>query len=365
VEGEVVISVRDTGPGISAADRERIFEPFRQAGDSNLRRRDGSGLGLAISRRFVELHGGRIGVESEFGQGSTFWFTIPIAEDPSAARGGALTRWFDVYHPYEPRQRPSRAPVAHPGPRFVVVESGNVLQRLLQRYQSDVEVVQVRGLGEAIAELGRTPAQALIINDATLGQLSPVTHWAESLPYGTPAIICHIPDLEELSKQLGVTRYLLKPVTRETLLSTLDQIVPPASTALLVDDEPEALQLFARMLSAGNRYHVIRALDGQSALATARSRRPDIILLDLVMPGMSGYDVLQIKASDPLIRDIPVVAVTAQDLLQGPVSSPEITITRGGGLPLGDLPRCINGITALLITTRPAGDRGPEGESHG
>jgi CheY-like chemotaxis protein len=235
---------------------------------------------------------------------------------------------------------------------------------LLLREQGDTELVRIPRLQDAIAALSQTPAQALVINAAVAEQPSPGVRWTDALPYGTPAIICHLPDEAELSEQLGVARYLLKPVTRERLLSAVEEVSPPAGTVLIVDDEPEALQLFARMLSAGNRYRVVRALDGASALDLARSRQPDVMLLDLVMPGMNGLDVLQAKAGDPAVRGIPVVAITAQDLIQGPVFSSEVTITRGGGLSAGDLLRCIQGITGTLPARRCADRREREGEPH-
>ena len=130
---EVIVSVRDTGPGISAQDIGKLFEPFQQLDGSTRRRHGGSGLGLSISRQFVEMHRGRMWVESQPGQGTTFFFSLPLEMSiPAASSDGAL-RWFHPDHEVQARTRRSKAPVAAPVPRFVLLEHGQTLGRLFGR----------------------------------------------------------------------------------------------------------------------------------------------------------------------------------------------------------------------------------------
>ncbi|MCD6289694.1 MAG: hybrid sensor histidine kinase/response regulator, partial [Anaerolineae bacterium] len=322
-EDRVMISVSDTGPGISPADRDRLFEPFQQA-DSFLRRRcGGSGLGLSISKRFVEMHGGRIWIESPLpeevlrdrggidrgGAGTMITFSLPIEPvlPVSTARAGdGVSRWFSPYSRYEYRirTRRSKAPAPVVVPRFVLLERGKMLQRLFSRYADDVEIVAVRSVEEAIRALRRSPARALIVNASPFEDISMAVEQLADLPYGIPVMSCWVPGEDEAAKQLGVARYLLKPITRGKLLSALEDLGRDVRTVLLVDDEPGQLQLFTRMLSATQRtYRVLQAKSGQQALHLLRQRHPDVMLLDLIMPGKDGFRVLQEKSLDPTIRD--------------------------------------------------------------
>jgi len=359
----LIVSVSDTGSGILPEDQQRIFEPFEQLTGTVPRRYGGSGLGLAISQRFVDMHGGRMWLESEVGTGTTFHFSLPLDEWAGPSLGG-VARWFSPYHQYDPRARSAGAPPPRLTPRFVVVEPRDALQRLLGRYQDDSEVVVVRDLNEAVRELTRLPAQALIINDPTLQHPPSQLARVKALPYATPVIACWLPDEEEAAKRLGVVRYLVKPVSREMLLSALDNLGRPVDTVLLVDDQPEALQLFGRMLaSAGRGYRVLRALNGQRALALLRERKPDVLLLDLIMPGMDGYTVLREKSQDPQLRDIPVVAISAKDPAQGPVASSFLTVARSGSLSSRDLLNCIQAISQVLAPPDRVDGQGRSGTS--
>lgn len=348
--GNLVFSVSDTGPGIPPEARERIFAPFSQVDNSIRRRFGGSGLGLAISKRFVELHGGRIWFDSEVGKGTTFHFCLPLQEPPSPAPS-SVTRWFDPYGGYTPRTEPSKAPPPRLAPRFVVLETGDTLARLLGRYHEGAEVVTAQTLEDAVAEVSRLPAQALIINAPSYRHALDPQHGDHiaGLPYGTPVVSCWVPGRREAAEQLGLVQYLLKPASHEALLAALDSLPPPIETVLVVDDEPEALQLYGRMLAAAGRgYRVLRAPTGERALALMRERKPDALLLDLVMPGIDGYEVLHEKSQDSLIRDIPVIAVTARDPAQAPVASDFLTVLRSGGFTLQELLSAIAAISATL-----------------
>ncbi|MCL6430823.1 MAG: hybrid sensor histidine kinase/response regulator [Anaerolineae bacterium] len=357
---EVVVSVADTGPGIAAEDQKRLFEPFEQLDASIGRRHGGSGLGLAISKRFVEMHGGRMWLESQVGAGTTFYFALPVHTAPTPGRAGSdVTRWFSPYHQFEARTRPSRLPPPRLLPRYVVLETGDTLGHMLRRYMDDADTVSVRSMEQALSELERSPAQALIVN--TPAFLESHAQMAR-LPYHTPAVTCWVPGADEAARRLGVVRYLVKPVTQEMILSALQELGEHVRTVLVVDDEPEVLRLLARMLcSAGHRYRILQATSGARALGLLRERRPDAMLLDLVMPGMDGFQVLQQKSLDPSLREIPVVVISSRDPSGEPVVSETIAVTRAGGLSVRDLVNCIRAVSeALAPSTPPAGQGPPE-----
>jgi CheY-like chemotaxis protein len=373
-ESNVVISVTDTGPGIAPEDQERVFEPFQQADGSIRRRHGGSGLGLSISKQFVEMHGGKMWLESpstmpalstaedliasELGVGTTIYFSLPVETPSLALASDNVKRWFSPYDEYEyrGRTRQSKAPIPMIVPRFVVLEEGDRLQRLLTRYLGDVEIASVKDVESAVSELHRLPAQALIVNEPPVEETPTPADRLADLPYGTPSIACWVPGVSEAVKRLGVVHYLVKPVTRELMLSTLTSLGEGVQSVLLVDDEPEALQLFARMLATEEgKYHILQATSGRRALNLLRARQPDVMLLDLVMPGMDGFQVLREKGRDPSICDIPVVIISSTDPTGEPLASNTLTVTRGGGLSVFELLTCIQQVSQILSPpSRPA-----------
>ena len=129
---------------------------------------------------------------------------------------------------------------------------------------------------------------------------------------------------------------------------------------LLVDDNQEALRLFSRMLEVSEaKYTVIRATNGQRALSLIRQRRPDVILLDLMMPGMDGFHVLEEKKKDPAIRDIPVIVISSRDPAGEPILMPTVEMSRSGGLTVIDLLNCINALSEVPTPFDPQAGQAP------
>jgi len=222
---------------------------------------------------------------------------------------------------------------------------------------SNVDLVAVPDLARAVLELAHTPAQALLINAASvpeaLGQLERI----EPLPYGTPAIACSVPGAADAAGALGVTDYLVKPISRQTLLATLERLPLRGKTILIADDEPDTLRLFWRaLISADQGYRVLTASDGRQAWEILREQRPDAILLDLTMPEMDGFQLLAAKNTDPALRDIPTLVLSARDPMGQPIACKVLAVTRGDGLSLPQLLGCIEALSAILSPLSPPVD---------
>jgi CheY-like chemotaxis protein len=346
----LVVSVSDTGPGIPVEAQNRLFEPFSQVGGGRPQGSSGgSGLGLAICRRFVEMHGGKLWVESAPGKGSTFAFAIPMRPSVVGDTLATPRRWFSPYHEYEPRARPEGTLDRELGPRIVVLDRGETLPRIVQRYREGAEIVVTRSLDQMVAEVSRTPAQIVLVNQHGLVQVDRLDGILDRLPYGTPAVVFSLADIERMAQELGVREYLVKPVSGRRLAKAIDDLGEHVSRILIADDEPDALQLFSRILGAlGRDYEVYRASSGQRALDLLVERKPDLLLLDLVMPDVDGYEVLRRKRADASIRDIPAIAISAQDPYAEPVTAPALTVYRHSGLRPSELLTVVDALSTIL-----------------
>ncbi|MBC7234766.1 MAG: response regulator [Chloroflexi bacterium] len=342
-----LVAVQDTGPGIDPVAGKRLFEPFEQLESAARRRHGGTGLGLTISKRFVELHGGKMWFESQVGRGTTFYFRLPI--DPPPAISGGPLRWLEPLWEYKERAPRPELPEADVRLRLMVIEAGEALRRLLGRYLNNVEIVAAKTVAEAVEMLRREPVQALLVNVSSVSEgLRQITAEARA-EIDVPIITCCIPDVHDVANRLGIMHYLLKPVSREQLLGTLDRLPLRGKTVLIVDDEPEALRLFWRMLSSSGRdYQVFTASDGEQALAFMKERRPDVMLLDLVMPNMDGFQLLEARSADPTLANIPVIVLSALDPSGQPIVSNSLAITKWDGLTVQQFLSCVEGLSRLF-----------------
>jgi len=359
-QSEVIVSVADTGPGIPPDAQERIFEPFQQLDGSIQAAYGGSGLGLSISKKFIEMHNGKMWLESEFGVGTIVFFSLPIDTPINIIREDAdnARRWFNPHLLNEPRIRRSKATIPEIVPRFVLLDQGETFQQMFARFGKEIEITRTDNAEMAIHELNRSPAQALVVNAPPTEQSDILDSALAGLSYEIPILTCWIPGNEEIANQMNVADYLIKPVTSKKILSTLESLGDNINSILLVDDNPEILQLFSRILSGVEKdFRVLRAKSGQRALDLLRERHPDVMLLDLVMTGMSGFQVLQIKSQDPSICEIPVVVISSQDPRGEPIVSNMLNLTRKDGLSMRDLIACIQTISEILSPESRLGDR--------
>jgi CheY-like chemotaxis protein len=165
---------------------------------------------------------------------------------------------------------------------------------------------------------------------------------------------------------LGVAARLVKPISQDALLGALDRLKISEGTILIVDDEPDVAHLFRRLLArSGRRYRVLQARDGREALSILDDARPDVILLDLVMPNMDGFALLEMRNQDPTLREIPIIVISARDPAVEPIVSNALAITQRGGLSARQLLASIDAISRLLAPVGQAGAPMPPAGSSG
>jgi signal transduction histidine kinase/CheY-like chemotaxis protein len=357
--GSVVFGVEDTGPGISAEDHEKLFKPFQQLDGSIRRKHGGTGLGLSISKSFVEMHDGKMWVESQKDTGTTFFFRLPV-EPPLMTQGG-FARWVNPYITFQQRARHPSLPQVDRRPRALVVESGGILQRLLRRYLAGMEVVAATDLLAARDELERTPAQVVVVNRPPGQSGLDDPDLVSALLYDTPAVLCSVADPIAYAPAPDIPEMLVKPISQSDFLKALDKLNKPVQSILLVEDELDAQKLFVRMLSgSGRNYKVVRAGNGAQALNILARQSFDVILLDLVMPEMDGYQFLKAREQDPKIDNIPVILISAQDTRGHPIVSSYIAATRSGGISVQQLLDGIQALSAILSPGSPRPEAGAE-----
>jgi PAS domain S-box-containing protein len=308
----VCISVTDTGVGIRAEDQAVIFEEFRQVEGPAGTTQEGTGLGLAITKRLVEQQGGGISLESVFGKGSRFTFTLP------AGSRGAETPLVN-----EP---PSPSIVIGEGrekPLILVVDDEVPARELIASYlESEYRIVMAESGAEVVQKARHLRPDAI-----TLDVLLPGGNGFETLvalqktpeTANIPIIIVSIVDQKQVGFALGAADYLVKPIRKPVLLETIRKHVPlqtdDDASILLVDDDPKTLELLEETLrSAG--YETQSVQSGARALEVLSSKLVSAVLLDLLMPGMDGFEVIRHVRQEAALKDLPIFVMTAKSLTQ-------------------------------------------------
>lgn len=346
-QNELIVTVEDTGPGIPEEEVEYLFEPFRQLELAPQYNRSGTGLGLAISRKLVELHGGRMWLEGNSGNGACFAFSLPLVT-PSGPPSSPI-RWLSSDFAF--RNRIGRRRDLPPIDRRVlfVDPDGSLYSSALYHLQDQVELSLARNIPGAVADLKRRTAQMVVLNESRTAQLSDLQTALREVPYRLPVITCSAPDVPSAAAHLGVDSYLVKPIERDVLLDAVASIQPPVDTILIVDDESEAVQLFARMLEGAERkYTILRTTSGVRALELIRRRLPDLVLLDLVMPDLSGFELLAALKQDAALEHIRVIVTSAQDPTGEPAISNQLTLSRSSGFTSKELLDVIGVLTQTV-----------------
>jgi len=300
-DGQLIMRVTDTGIGIAQADLETVFEEFRQVEADTNRRYEGTGLGLAICRRLIEIHGGRIWVESTLGVGSTFAFSLPAL--PAAS----------------PAPRETIITTNGTGIPVLVIDDDPAAIEIVAAYleRDGYTVYGITDSRRAIEE-AQVIKPAVIILDVLMPHKDGWELLAEIKANPAlrdlPVVLYTIVDEQKLGFYLGASAYLTKPVDAEKLRATVTQLAKGDATILVIDDDPNAREIVTQQLEVGGSYRVRSASGGQDGLNQIASAAPDLIILDLMMPEIDGFAVLDQLDLNPHTRAIPVIVLTAKSL---------------------------------------------------
>ncbi|MGC9526674.1 MAG: PAS domain S-box protein [Limnospira sp.] len=328
----VQFCVRDTGIGMSREQRAQLFQPFTQGDASTTRRYGGTGLGLAISQRFCEMMGGYIRVESELGIGSTFTATLPARVDAeeairdsaliasTAAEAGWEENGLEDVEPEPPPSEPRSATV-------LVIDDDPVSRDLIARtlVQGGFRVETAAG-GERGLEL----AQELRPDAITLDIMMPsLDGWtvlstlkADPELADIPVIVLSFVENKSRGFTLGASDYLLKPVDGKRLITLLNRYrhLPDRSTCpsspgriLVVDDDGATREMLKGVLEAEG-WQIDEAEDGVAALERLQGNVPNLMLLDLILPNMDGFELIHELRQMPASGNLPIIVITAVDL---------------------------------------------------
>lgn len=318
VDNDLQFAVADEGVGMRPEEMAGLFKPFRQAEGGRAMNREGIGLGLAITRKLVELHGGAIWVDSEQGKGTAVSFRIPLIVDASSERtvqAGMLL---------ETLQRENRSRTEGEKPLALVIEDAQQAGELLRMHiESAGYRVEIARNGAEAVDM----AKRLSPNVITLDIMLPVRDgWQvlkelkkHPLCKHIPVIIVSIMDEKNLGFSLGAVDYFVKPVNKEDLIQALDRVhILPRSdrkvpSVLVIDDDKAAVDLIEVILE-NEGYVVFKAFQGKEGVEIATRERPDLIILDLIMPETSGFNVAYQMKQIPATRGIPIIILTSMEI---------------------------------------------------
>jgi signal transduction histidine kinase/DNA-binding response OmpR family regulator len=309
VQDKVRVEVRDDGPGIPPEEQQRIFEAFYRLRETG-KKTEGTGLGLAITHRLVELHGGELSLESKVGEGSCFYFSLPAAATISiatAAKAGNVPKSAHlprvlVIEDDRAAAQLIQSQLTSAGYEVMVcLESQNALETAVQFHPGAITldiVMKPKNGWEILSQLKRDPRTAQI-----------------------PLIVVSIVDQPGMGALLGADEYLVKPVEKKILLAALERRINsrPVSAhvrpILVVEDDTATREFIAEMLVTRG-YNVATAADGAQARAQVAANLPELVILDLVLPGVSGFELLGEWRASPRTADLPVFVLTSKDLNQ-------------------------------------------------
>jgi len=305
----VVVSVTDSGIGIDPKDHKGVFEKFKQVGDTLTDKPKGTGLGLPICKEIVEHFGGKLWVESQLGKGSTFLFTLPLTQAAEVEAPEAVEA-----------EEPAQQVAAITGYKTILVvdDEANIRRFLSHELKKrGYAVLQASGGSEAI-ELARKHHPDLITLDVLMAGMSgfDATAVLKSDPYtkDIPILIVSVIEDKKRAYQMGVNEYLTKPFKIEALMEKVSQLLRDAQKKILVVDDDRNLVKSLKYQLGKRGYSTDAAYDGKRALDKVFSQPPDLILLDIKMPQMDGYEVMKSLKLKTETAQIPVLVMTGVEI---------------------------------------------------
>ena len=305
----IAMAVTDTGIGLSPEQMGRLFQEFMQADASTTRKYGGTGLGLAISRRFCQMMGGDIRVQSELGRGSTFTIRLParvgVAQSLPAARVARA-----------PRHRQPRRPRLT---TILVIDDDQTVREVMARFlEREGFAVKLAAGGHEGLELARELHPAAITLDVNMPDLDGWTVLAaikgDPRLSDIPVVLVTIEDNKSRGYSLGAAEYMVKPVDRAQLAGVLRRICGAVGRHVLLVDDDEIMRQGVRRALEQEQWEVTEAENGQVALERLEERCPDVVVLDLMMPVMDGFEFLAAMRSRAEWHNIPVLVLTAKEL---------------------------------------------------
>jgi len=307
------ISVSDTGIGIAVTDQDRIFHEFQQVDSGVDRQQQGTGLGLTLTRRFARLHGGEVRVDSRPGNGSVFTIHMPLKAVPQAQKIESHT--LEIASANGDAQAPLVLIVEDDPP------ASELLARQLQR--AGFRTTIVRNGKEVLSKAKQLKPAAITLDILLPGLdgwevLTRLKH--DETTSSIPVIVISVVDNPDLGIALGAVDYFVKPVPAKELISRLRRFnitnsARPKTQILVVDDERANREWLTEILEPAG-FGVIPAIGGREAIELALSRNPDLVLLDLMMPDVSGFDVVEALRSERATSKTPIMVLTAKDLTE-------------------------------------------------
>ncbi|MBF2028801.1 MAG: response regulator [Oscillatoriales cyanobacterium C42_A2020_001] len=317
----ITFAVSDTGIGMTTEQISRLFQPFTQADGSTTRKYGGTGLGLAITQRFCQMMGGEITVKSVAGEGSVFTICLPVevkdlANDEISVEPSPLNRGSSAIADLNQSTKPPAT--------ILVIDDDAITRDLMVRHLSKEGFqVETAANGQEGLHLARKLHPDVITLDVTMkmGGWSVLTELKADLELAEiPVVVLTLVDNQDLGFSLGAADYLTKPIDYKHLTRILDKYRPTlngdrplSGHALIVEDDLSTRLMFQRILSKEG-WTVALAENGRTALHCLNEQKPDLILLDLMMPEMDGFQFISELRTRPTYRSIPVVVVTAMDL---------------------------------------------------
>ena len=302
---KVKISVIDTGIGIAPDDQNKLFERFSQVDSSLTRKVGGSGLGLSITKLLVEMQGGEINLDSDVGKGSDFWFTLPLA---------------DVVEEVHPQPEEDIDPEKKV---IISIDDDVKIIDLYKRYlrTHGYQVIGISQPDHVLEKIKEIKPYAI-----TLDLMMPQKDgWAviqevkkDPETADIPVIICSILEEKDRAYQLGAVDYLVKPILESELVSAVNNLNLPtekeSNQILVIDDDPNVFQLVEIALRDSHQYKLYYANGGFEGLDKLKKLHPDAVILDIMMPDLDGFSILETMQGDPKLRKTPVIILTAADL---------------------------------------------------